>query len=235
MHIHGLAGLYIGLLAMTAVAGTGTTTLDAVDRGNYGSGGGHVPSNLNYIAGDVTGPSVHRNFFVFDLNDLPSGRITTAQFRFRIDNYFGDDPFETYALYDIDTPFDMLLDGSAKTDGFADLGSGIEYGRITVSNDDDDSFVIIDLNEAAIASLNTMISSSAENLRWGFGGSIETLDEDSGTVEGILGDSRNPLSDTQLIVMTIPGAGVLALFGIAAYAPTRRRNRRSRTASGERS
>ena len=150
------------------------TSTNAPDQGWYNQNGTHNPSNINYLVGESNGTEF-RNFFTFDLSSF--GSITNATLRvYLLDSppaadvgYDSNDPFETWSLWDVATPIDTITSGSAGVAGFNDLGSGTSYGSVNVTASDMGSYVEVDLNAAALASMN-----SASDM-WALGGSITTL------------------------------------------------------------
>jgi hypothetical protein len=208
-------------LLMCTFASAGTATLNPIDRGNFGGDGGHVPSNNNYLVGNENGgPSIRRNFFVFDLMALAGrGDIVSAELQLVYDFYFSADATEMYTLYDITTPWDELLSGDAEVNGFNDLGTGTVYGSRSYSDFDEGPLRSILLNAAALADMN------AATGWWGIGGAITTLDADINTSEiinpGTL--NSNDLTSTRLVITTIPAPGALAMLGIAVGIVRKRR------------
>lgn len=133
-----------------------TITLSATDSGQYSQSGFSSSVNTNYFVGRNSTGNVFRNFFVFDLSGV-SGTITTAGLRLfnPPSGYTGTDESNTYTVYDVVTPADVLVaGGSGRADIFADLGSGIEYGSVTVTLTANNSIIDFDLNQAALTALN---------------------------------------------------------------------------------
>ena len=232
MHIHGLAGLTIGLLAMTVVAGSGIEVA-AFDRGHYGPDGGHTTTNINYAVGNSSFVPEVRNFFTFDLGDI-TGPVVEA--RLELDGlyqggvtYSSDDPFEVYELYDVITPLAMLLDGSAEIGGFDDLGSGSFYGTLTATVDaNTDGMLSVVLNANAIAAINDAISGTGlHGTVFALGGRLSTLDDDDETRELLFPSSDLlPLSSTRLVLTTIPAPPTLPLLLCMTLASLNRRRGR---------
>jgi hypothetical protein len=131
-------------------------SLANIDSGWYSLEVSHTPGNKNYIAGTSfqTGGELHyRNFFVFDLSGV-TGTVTSAQIQ--LFTYVSDSLPGTYTLYDVVTPISILqttvgIDPAI----YDDLGTGVSYGSITISSENNFSIITFDLNSAAIAALQS--------------------------------------------------------------------------------
>ena len=122
-------------------------------------------------------PQESRNFYVFDLATVPqSEQIVAAQFRVELSaaGYHSLAPSETIEFVDVETPITALIDCPGPVPDrtiFDDLGSGAVYGSVTVTEDDEQTFLNIDLNETAVARLN-----EAADGMFAIGGHLETID-----------------------------------------------------------
>jgi hypothetical protein len=139
----------------------GSRSLSAIHQGWYNELGFHAPSNPNYIAGICCG-SDHHNFFVFALppRSSPIASATLNLFEpigISIDPGFGyssPNPTETYRLFDVSTSTSDLVNGVVSPAIFADLGSGVSFGSVVTSLNDNGTTIPIPLNSAGIAALN---------------------------------------------------------------------------------
>jgi hypothetical protein len=183
--------------------------------------GGHVPSNLNYSVGNSSsGPSEHRNFFVFDMSPLVNP-ILGAELQLLFTGYDSPNPTETYTFYDITTPWEDLLDGDADVAGYEDLGTGTVYGQHVVSNAVEGVYFSVFLNAAALSDMN-----AATDL-WGIGGAFTSLDGNINTQEAMAIDPpwSQDLTSTRLVITTIPAPGAMAALTAGALIVGRRRRR----------
>jgi hypothetical protein len=176
-----------------------TTTLDAVASGLYGEVLGHASGN--YAAGWYTGTVPDkveaRNYFIFDLSTV-SGTIVSAFVRLSTApsgsvRYGSNDPSETYTLFDVSTGLGPLADGSAGTAAFDDIGSGVSYGGVTVSNPLG-ATVDVPLNAAGLAYL------AANHGQVALGGAITTLAK--GNTSEFLFNSTSAALTRQLVITT---------------------------------
>jgi PEP-CTERM motif len=207
--------------------------IDALDTGSYNQSGGHVTSNENYIAGQLTGVQ-NRNFFVFDLAGV-SGVITGATLNLYnpgnlgpcCNGFVSPDATETFSLFDVSTPTDTLITGGAGLVSiFDDLGSGTNFGQHDVSAADNDTVVQISLNAAAIAALNAAIGDMIA-----FGGMLESLSGPANqyifgfsTVSFALDDVRR----LDLTVQSVPEPASFALLCVGGIFVAGQRFRRKR-------
>ncbi|MFO0099721.1 MAG: S8 family serine peptidase, partial [Aphanizomenon sp.] len=179
---------------------TGTITLNAVDTGWYDNTGYHGPTNPNYIAGDyeISDGKLFRNWFAFNLPTLTQS-IVSAQLKVKAFDYSSLDASETYQLQEVTTPVATLTaGGTGKTAIYADLGDGAIYGSRVFTNADDNQYVTINLNAAAISAL-TAKSGQA----FALGGLLTSLDTIDNT-EDVFGFSNPVAGDVQLILNTDP-------------------------------
>lgn len=141
------------LLTFGATAQADTFTLTAFDSGWYDNTGEHFAGNQNYAVGrGPTGP-VFRNFLAFNVQGLSNFQSATL----RLYNPAGQSGggTATFTLYAVSTtPADLLASHTGRTDIFADLGSGVVLGSITLDLSISDNIVSIDLNADALAALN---------------------------------------------------------------------------------
>jgi hypothetical protein len=222
LHTALIAGIVLAA-GYSARAETIEITIDPLDRGNYSTAGGHVPSNNSYLVGRIALGSVWRNFFVYDLSSI-TGTIVDAKLGYLFTTVGLDTAvqgFEDYELYDITTPFDILLNGDAEVAAFNDLGSGTLFGSTTIFVEQEEIPFEIQLNPAAIESLN-----QADGL-WGIGGKLTTITPGPNVSEfyGTTGVSQDLTTTPLILTIEIPAPGVLALLGAAGLCGRRRRRR----------
>jgi hypothetical protein len=108
---------------------------------------------------------------------------------------------------------------------YNDLGNGTVYGSLTVSNADDDSFLLINLTAGALAGIN-----AAQGGQFVLGGPLTTLTEGE-TEEVLYAFSSLPFNDppnhSQLLLaqagVGVPEPGTLTLVCLGCLAFGRRR------------
>lgn len=160
----------------TQIAHADTVTVSATDAGIYSSSGFSSAINTSYFVGrsSTTGNET-RNFFVFDLTAIPLGTTSaTLQILNPAGGFVGTDASNTVTFYDVVTPVATLTAGSAAgATGqaiFADLGTGLSYGSLSVTPADNGTLLSIQLNAAAIAAIN-----AARGGLFAIGGALTTL------------------------------------------------------------
>ena len=157
----------------------GSTVVNADTTGWYDYKGEHFASNSDYIVGDCSigtcgGLGAYNDFFTFNLAGV-SGSVTSVTFSAfnpggPYPGYSGK-PSSTYTLWDVTTPIGVLnSDNSTATGIYADLGSGISYGSVSVSAADNGALVRVTLNAAGIAAVNAAVGSE-----FAIGGSLGTF------------------------------------------------------------
>jgi hypothetical protein len=176
-------------------AGSASTTLTYTNSGWWSGVGGHDSTNPNYVAGQFTG-TLARDYFVFNLAGV-NQPITGATLRLNNPSggYGSPDPTETFGLFDVSTPISTLIaSGSGRTDIYADLGTGTNYGSQTVSTADNGKIVSITLNAAGVAALN-----AAKGGQFAVGGALTTI---VGTADQYLFGFSGSSTDTRQLVLT---------------------------------
>ena len=196
-------------------------------QGWYNDSGGHTPENTNYIVGRTEFEGLLNNFFVFDLGGL--GTVTGATLRAYLpfSGFFSSDPSETWVLYDVDTDIGSLVAGTAGPSAFIDLGTGTSFGEVLITAADGDTFIEVDLNANALASL-----SSANGL-WAIGGTLPSLGSQADeavfafTRSVVDSNSQEPAIKLELVlgnnVVPTPSTMSLFLLGFVGMYARRRR------------
>ena len=125
--------------------------INTTNTGWFTDAGSHIAFNRNYAVGS-DGVNDHRDFFGFD-----AGTGATSV-QIALGNNLAGGLFlapgvtsVTFTLYDVSTALDTTL-GYSDPSIYADLGTGVSYGSITLSAATD--LVLIDLNQAGIDAYN---------------------------------------------------------------------------------
>ena len=190
--------------------------IPAFDRGQYDNTGYHLPSSTNWLSGEWNEGAWH-NFFVYDLTEW-TDRISAADLIVVPEWYHSPDESETYTLFDVQTPLDILLSGTGGVDAFDDLAAGTIYGenevgQWTVHND-----TTLALNENFVNAFN-----SARGGYLAIGGALTTLDDDVTTKETWGGHIKS-LTETRLSVTVVPAPSVLPVLVIGFCGRRRQRS-----------
>ncbi len=187
--------------------------LTAGDLGWYQSNGSSDagPAPGNYLAGsDTTSCLEARNFFTFNLASV-TGTILSGQLQVYNPGTSAGDPYngfsspnssDTYQLFDVSTPIQTLVAGTGGAAAFADLGSGANYGSVSVSAADDGATVSVPLSPAAITALNSALASGTFVL-----GGADVTWVGSGCndfIFGYTGGAGDPIPELVLQTVTSP-------------------------------
>lgn len=220
-----IAAILSVVLCMTARSTAGTIV--ASDAGFYFDTGFHSSTSENYDSDGVT-----HDFFVFNLAGV-SGTVTSASLM--IFNppvgYSGPSAGLPFDVFDVSTGVSALEASHASNDPsgvtiYNDLGSGTLYGTQTVSQADDNNYVTVNLDSAALAAINAAVGQEIA-----FGGALQS----PSSTEFIFGFS-NTADVNQLVIDTsatsTPEPSTATLFALAATGfcgySVRRRGRGSR-------
>jgi len=182
-------------------------TLDAINRGSYSNQGSYSPGSTGYVVGRLSATE-YRNFFVFDLTAV-TGPVTAATLHLYLPGptspggqggYLSSGLYETYELYDVSREIDVLTNGgSNKVATWADLGSGIRLGVAYPSRANTQGFVDVEMDAAGLAYLSSKVGNLVA-----IGGKLTDLGGSALFEVVFAGTGSVPLSQTQLIVATVP-------------------------------
>ncbi len=207
----------LSMLLVSASSGA-VEIINAVDRGWYDESGSHTTNNENYGAGDCRGQTCtagendFRNFFVFDLSNVPGPVLGATLLLFNPEQgFFSDTGSEEYQVADVITPVGELIGGFGGLDAWEDLGTGEIYGSYLATAADADRIVRIDLNDAALVAL-----SGAEGL-FAFGGRITTLNDQADEETLFAFTTNEQVFGTRLLLVTAPDDLGLSIEGLNAY------------------
>jgi hypothetical protein len=179
--------LVLVLVAITRSAAYGAACSElsvvAFDNGWYDAGGNHTAANQSYVVGwgvpGITSGSL-RNWFAFDIPVLTQA-VVSAQLVIWSGGVVSPHGFETYELHHVSTPAAILAQNATNAEPiYADLGDGPVFGSRVFRNTEDNNYVIILLNAAAVAEINAKSGSS-----FAMGGLITTLAQVFGQPEHI--------------------------------------------------
>ncbi|MEM9387846.1 MAG: hypothetical protein AAGA68_22525 [Pseudomonadota bacterium] len=203
------------LIALVSSAATALAVdLPSVDRGWYSAEGEHTVDNENYIVGK-NGAMLFHNFFVFDPTGIPRP-ITGARLRLYVPDLGGlvtDEGVETFEVFTVDTPVEVLVDGTGGESAYADLASGISLGQTVASRRDVDRTLTVPLNDEAVQLL-----SEADGLV-ALGGALPTFDDNEVFREALFGASDETPGFARLVLDTADapiGATAVGLNDVTA-------------------
>ncbi len=223
---------FFGALALAMGPAAMAVTLDATDVGVYDDIGNFGGNSLTvgWDAPAFFGSGTEsRHFTVFDLSGV-SDPITAAVLRLKepAGGYDSVDSSEDLTVFDVSTAIATLTGGTGGVGVFNDLGAGSSYGSVAIDATNDDSWISITLNAAALADLNAATGSFA------FGGAVTSLTKSNSTGQDELmffdaGGTPAP----QLVLTTTPSGGgggsvpepavvALMLAGLLGWSGSRR-------------
>ena len=196
----------LGLAASTACFAA-QTTVSTIARGcveadlNYHCGG-NPAANSNFYTGGYSGE--RRSFFVFDLTGV-TGPITTAsiQLQMPVNGYISNDPSETFAIFDYLLNPTGLLTSPITAGGFADLGSGTQFGSVNLTPASQGTLVVINLNSAGITAIT-----NALGVKFAVGGAVTTLSGQTANDEAVFGFTHHPATVQLVLNGNLPATPV---------------------------
>ncbi len=177
--------------------------------------------NTNIVVGSDFGDDF-RNFFTFDLTQLPEGTgVISATLRIR--RYYSspnNESIETLEFFDVSTNATTLNENSGLNPAiFADLGSGTSYGAFDVPGDGD----ILEVLEFALDGDALADIQSAAGGFFSIGGvltsAVSTPDTRGDYLFGVSGGQLN--GEQLVIVIPEPVTGALLLLGLFGLARLR--------------
>lgn len=182
--------------------------------------------NDNYYVGRLNGHLLN-NFFTFDLSslDLTDKLIQSVRLEVSRFEYASPFPFETYVLYDVSTPADILnYNRGTSAAIYSDLGSGTSYGSFAVSRGPRTDILSFQLNDAARYDIRR-----AAGGWFSIGGTLQ--DVSGPPTRGIFSSSANG-GVQRLVIETRPNPEPtsLALLGLGSAALAAARHRRKQRA-----
>jgi hypothetical protein len=208
------ASAVFGLLS-PFTASAETVQITAYQSGYVNEDGVVMNPSGNYFTGQLDDVQ-YRGYFIFDLSSLAGLEITSASFRLDTDDFQSVDLTETVNFYQY-TGAISTLTSAPTTSGtaFGDLGNGTLLGSQIYSEAEQDVVLNIALNNAAVAALNSAISSgsiafgavmvtvSGPSDQWVFGQS-----DDLGSTRQLVLETQ-PVPEPSTAVMLVLGAGLL--------------------------
>ncbi|MEP1198253.1 VPLPA-CTERM sorting domain-containing protein [Tateyamaria sp.] len=229
MNVFKSAVLAAALILGGAAASAATFTTNTYDNGWYRNDGIHGPTNTNIITG-VSGSFSFRSFFAFNLASAVGQTVTSAKISFFGANGSFVSPLgtETLGLFDVGTSAASIVNGTAGTAGYSDLGSGNSYGTHIYSAPSGTLMQAfsVSLTSAALTDINSLLSGS--NYDFLIGSHLLTV----GSTAERLWSGSGFLPAASLTLETTPPvplpAGLpLLLAGLGAFGIAARRKRKA--------
>ena len=174
------------LFEVTAQAANTTIDLQALDSGTYSSvTAGHVSTEASiYLQQDSVNSS--RNFFVFDFSGLNMANLLSADLYANNAWNYSPESQLSYSLYDVTTnTTDLRASGTGQYSIFNDLGSGVSYASLELSNPGRYDNLVMAFNQSGLN------AAKATTGLFAFGGAITSQ---TGGVAFLFGDNENPSS-----------------------------------------
>ena len=136
------------------------------------------------------------------------------------DGYNSPDTVESFSLFEFGGDVTSLIDGTGGIGAFEDLGQGISFGSVDISQTDENSFVDIELNSDGVAFLNSSLGGTVA-----IGGSVTSLVSTAGN-EYVFGETDAGLIPIPtLVTVAVPEPSSIAFIGLAFALATSRRRR----------
>ena len=142
---------------LASTASSQDLTLIESDRGWVDGGGGHIPSNINYLTGRDEDGFDYRSFFIFDLASLPSGAVVSTA-ELRINTAMVVDGPVTIEVRQYTADLALLNTADPGVATFEALGTGPILGSFVVTTSD--ILQDVSLGEAARSALAAAASGS---------------------------------------------------------------------------
>lgn len=171
---------------LTAQAANTTIDLHALDSGSYSSvTGGHVSTDTSiYLQQDSVNSS--RNFFVFDFSGLSMANLLSAELYANNAWNYSPESQLFYSLYDVTTNInDLRASGTGQYSIFNDLGSGVSYANLELSNPGRYDNLVLSFNQSGID------AAKATTGMFAFGGALTSQ---TGGVAFMFADNENQSS-----------------------------------------
>jgi hypothetical protein len=170
----------------TAQAANTTIELQAIDSGAYSSvTAGHVSTETSiYLQQDSVNSS--RNFFVFDFSGLNMANLVSAELYANNAWNYSPESQLSYSLYDVTTNItDLRASGTGQYSIFNDLGSGVIYASLELSNPGRYDNLVLSFNQSGIDAVKATTGLFA------FGGALTSQ---TGGVAFMFAENENPNS-----------------------------------------
>ncbi len=219
--------LGITLVALMTLPSHATIyTADATQQGWYNSYGIATSAfpygypHQNYIAG-FSGGVGYRDFFVFDLSNLPRGTISSATLSIYNpssagglgDGFTSPNASERFQVGSVSTPLSTLAVGAGGVAVFNDFAAGTLWGTRLVSSSDNGSFVQFGLNASFNSAAQLALSTSTIVLAGHLAG--DTTFTQSRFMFGFTGTAGSPIPRLSLDI--VPEPAPIAFAAVAAF------------------
>ncbi len=139
----------------TTMVTSSTLTVNAADRGWWGSTGNHMSDNKNTLTGFCSGcaGSPDNSYFVFTLPTF-SGTVTSVTLKLEHEAFTSPQTTETFSVWDVTTPIATLMaTGTSATSIYNDLMTGTQYGTFMAGTTTVGTILTIALNSQAVAAV----------------------------------------------------------------------------------
>ena len=217
------------VLACSVFSAHAAVIVDTADRGYYYSYDFHDDTNKNYLTGQLTvnvgGVDIvndYHSYFAFPALSGLGGPVTAATlYLFNpIAGYASPNSSETLVIDSYTGTLSTLESGGTNSGQYAALAAGTTFGSVSVDATSDDAYVVIPLNAAAIAFLNSNGGSP-----FAFGGYLSgtPFADQQSHYEFGASNFISPTDGNSYLSLTVgttaatpePGTVALALIGLA--------------------
>ncbi|MFQ6403246.1 PEP-CTERM sorting domain-containing protein [Methylophilus sp. 'Pure River'] len=209
-------------LSNQAVAANTTVELQTIDQGFYsGITASHNPLNPSIGIDQVSG-SADRNFFVFDFTGLDMSALVSIQlFANNVWNSSPENNIE-YSLFDVSASIaDLRNGGSGQYSIYNDLGSGVEYASLQISNPGRYDSFAIQFNQAGIDAAKSTngffaiggaLTSSTSGVTWMWADNQNANAPLSYGLRLSFSENISPVPEADSYAMFLAGLGLMGLM-----------------------
>jgi hypothetical protein len=224
-----IRNLIVLAVTLTTVSARATIyTITATESGWYDNSGADNPSTQNYIAGYAGGFSEYwRDWFVFNLQGLPGGTITSASLSLYTpgagdiygsggNGFVSPHSSEVFQVGSVSTPITSLTNGTGGSAAFNSIGAGTLWGAKVFSAADNGNTATLSLNTDFSSTAATSLGSGSIAIGGFLVGDLGATAAEN--IFGWTGALGQPSPTLSLNIEPAPEPSTWALLGLGAMA-----------------